>query len=331
MWEWLLQTADREDAYLLTGISEAVCGQKFYLTAADWVAARWQTLREAVSGPVEFEGEQWFLEQLGSRPKLYICGGGHVSMPIIGLARTLGFWVTVLEDRPYFADRARAAGADAVICEDFTVALRQIEGDADSYFVIVTRGHRFDQVCLREILAKPSAYVGMMGSKRRVAIVKQELAAEFAAERVAAVHAPIGLAIHAETPEEIAVSIMAELIAVKNSRFRTEGFTEEVREALLKNEAKVLATIISRRGSAPRAIGTKMVVFADGSIRGTVGGGCAEAEVIREARMMLLRGDAPKLFRVDMTADQAEEEGMVCGGVIEVLAEVVPEMEKWKK
>lgn len=324
MWEWLRQGTDGETVHLLSGISEAVLGQKQLIKAENWKQERWRDLHEATSGPIEFEGERWFLEHLGSQPKLFICGGGHVSMPIIDLARNLGFWVTVLEDRPFFADRARAAGADEVICEDFTTALKQIGGDADSYFVIVTRGHRYDQVCLREILAKPSAYVGMMGSKRRAAIVKQELAEDFAPDRVAAVHAPIGLAIHAETPEEIAVSIMAELISIKNSRFRTEGFTPEVREGLLKAEPKVLATIISRRGSAPRAIGTKMVVFADGSICGTVGGGCAEAEVIREARMMLLRDDQPKLFRVDMTADQAEEEGMVCGGVIEVLVEVVP-------
>ncbi|MDD7267422.1 MAG: XdhC/CoxI family protein [Lachnospiraceae bacterium] len=325
MWNWIKHTEEDRTAHLLSGLSEPVLGEKLYLNAEEWQQERWRILHQAPSGRLTFEQEEWFLEHLSGQPKLYICGGGHVSLPIIGLARKLGFYVTVFEDRPFFADQARLAGADRVVCDDFAKSLSAVSGDADSYFVIITRGHRYDQVCLRKILPLEKAYVGMMGSRRRVAIVKQELLADFSAERVDSLRAPIGLSIGAETPEEIAVSIMAEVISVKNSLFRTEGFTTEILEALACPGAKALATIIGRKGSAPRAVGTKMVVFADGGIKGTVGGGCAEAEVIRAAREQLLRGGGPQIYHVDMTADQAEEEGMVCGGTIDVLVEPVPE------
>ena len=89
-----------------------------------------------------------FRERVRRAPKLVICGAGHVSMPIIRLGKMLGFTVTVLEDRPKFADNARAAGADHVLCETFREGLSQIKGDSDTWFVIVTRGHRYDSECL---------------------------------------------------------------------------------------------------------------------------------------------------------------------------------------
>lgn len=88
---------------------------------------------------------------------LVICGGGHVSIPMITIGKILGFYVSVLEDRPLFANHARRAGADQVICDTFYEALQQIEGSADTYFVVVTRGHRYDTECLRSILKKENA------------------------------------------------------------------------------------------------------------------------------------------------------------------------------
>ena len=160
--------------------------------------------------------ERIFQERISRPAKLVICGAGHVSMPIIRMGEMLGFHVTVVEDRPKFADDARRAEADQVYCEPFEDGLAKIKGDTDTWFVIVTRGHRYDTDCLRTILGKPRAYVGMMGSKRRTAIVKDQLEAEgFEREVLEAVHTPIGLKIAAETPEEIAVSIMAEIIQIK--------------------------------------------------------------------------------------------------------------------
>lgn len=269
-----------------------------------------------------------YRERIGRTPKMIICGAGHVSMPIICMGKMLGFMVTVIEDRPKFADHARAAGTDQVLCEPFADGLSKIRGDSDSWFIIVTRGHRYDTECLEAILQKPYAYVGMMGSRRRVAIVKDQLEAKgICREALDGVHTPIGLKIGAETPEEIAVSVMAEIIQVKNAGSGKGGYSPELLNAVLNpddSREKVLATIISRKGSAPRSVGTKMLIRADGTTVDTIGGGCIESEVIRKALLMMRAEDEGfRLCTVDMTADAAEDEGMVCGGVVEVMLEKV--------
>ena len=269
-----------------------------------------------------------YRERIGRTPKMVICGAGHVSMPIIRMGKMLGFTVTVIEDRPQFADHARAAGADQVLCEPFADGLSKIRGDSDSWFIVVTRGHRYDTECLEAILQKPYAYVGMMGSRRRVAIVKDQLVAKgVCREALDGVHTPIGLKIGAETPEEIAVSVMAEIIQVKNAGSAKGGYSPELLDAVLNPEdsrEKVLATIITRKGSAPRSVGTKMLIRADGTTVDTIGGGCIESEVIRKALLMMrAENEGFRLCTVDMTADAAEDEGMVCGGVVEVMLEKV--------
>ena len=272
------------------------------------------------SGIVKLDGIRVFAELFGGTARLVICGAGHVSMPIIQLGKSLGFHITVLEDRPSFADHARRAGADTVICDTFENGLLQVEGSSSAYFVIVTRGHRYDTLCLKSIIEKKNAYIGMMGSHRRVAMVKAQLEeGGISGEMLDAVHAPIGLAIGAETPEEIAVSIMAEIIQCKNQKKHTEGYRDEILDALnFKNAGinqVILAEIMERKGSAPRNIGTKMVIGQDGSLTGTIGGGCMEAEVIQAARQMLANDASDyQIKEVDMTAASAEEEGMVCGG-----------------
>ena len=146
------------------------------------------------------------------------------------------------------------------------------------------------------------------------------------------VYTPIGLNIGGETPEEIAVSVIAEIIEVKNKKQKQYGFSEDILDAVtgehhheaLMEKKKILSTIISRKGSAPRDVGTKMLVLEDGSCIDTIGGGCVEADVIRKCRELLLT-DTPQaqVMHVDLTAEEAEEEGMVCGGVLEVLLERV--------
>ncbi len=281
------------------------------------------------TGCFEVAGERLFVEKIGRRPKLVVCGGGHVAVAVIRMAVMIGMEVTVLEDRPLFADHARAAGADRVICDSYEQGLARIPADTDTYYVIVTRGHRYDQICVEQISHMPHAYIGMMGSRRRVAVVKKEAVEHGAdSEVIATLHAPIGLDIHAETPEEIAVSIMAEIIAEKGKKNVGAGFPEEILQAVKEPEnaslKKVLATIVSRKGSAPRAVGTKMLILQDGRLVGTIGGGCLEAKVITRARELMAQPDTSAvLFEADLTADAAEEEGMVCGGVLEVFLEEI--------
>ena len=159
--------------------------------------------------------------------------------------------------------------------------------------MIVTRGHRYDTECLECILRKRHAYVGMMGSRRRVAIVKDQLHQKgVSRELLDSVHTPIGLKIGAETPEEIAVSIMAEIIQVKNSRDNSGGYSEEMLRGLMSEDGrkKTVATIVSRKGSAPRGIGTKMLIYEDGMTVDTIGGGCVESEIIQKALLMMRTG-----------------------------------------
>lgn len=280
------------------------------------------------SGIYEIEGQKFFIEHLKRQAHLVICGGGHVSQQVIELAGKVGFHVTVLEDRPYFADRAREAGADLVLCDAFEKSLQGIAGTPDTYFLVVTRGHRFDRACLEQILKKPYAYVGMMASRGRSALLKKQMAEDgFDRKALDEMHTPVGLSIHAETPEEIAVSIVAELIQIKNQTKKTAGYDPLLMEYLTgvrePEQPKVLATIMARRGSAPRSVGTKMLVLGDGRIIGTIGGGCVESEVQHQCLRLLREGkETARMIRADMTAAQAEDEGMVCGGTIDVFLEI---------
>lgn len=283
-----------------------------------------ETVKDAAPA-VDESSAPVFRERIGRTPRLIICGGGHVSMPVIRIGKMLGFTVTVLEDRPKFTDNARVAGADTVICEPFEEALEGVRGDSDSWFVIVTRGHRYDTICLESILKKTCAYVGMMGSRRRVAIVKDQLAAKgISRELLDSVHTPIGLKIGAETPEEIAVSIVAEIIRVKHSGVKCGSYPKALLSAILADDGrqKVLATIISRKGSAPRGTGTKMLIFEDGATVDTIGGGCVESEIVQKALLMMRTGEKGfQICEADLTMEAAEDEGMVCGGIVEVMLE----------
>lgn len=280
------------------------------------------------------DGERVFAELLGNEKKMVICGAGHVSMPVIDIAKMMGFRVTAIDDRQQFVQNALDHGADEGICSGFEEALAGIPGDPDTFFIIVTRGHMSDSECLLNIVNKPHAYVGMIGSRRKVGLVKQMLADNgIPQDVIESVHTPIGLDIGAETPEEIAVAILAEIIEVKNRTRKGAGIPADIMKALLSEErgTAILATIVSKQGSSPRAAGTRMLVEEGGAITGTIGGGCAEATVMIYANEVLesLKGKekheavSPVIMHVDMTGKDVAESGMICGGAIEVLLEVV--------
>ena len=278
----------------------------------------------------EIAGERVYAELLVNEKKLVICGAGHVSMPVIQIAKMMGFRVTAIDDRMQFVQNALDHGADEGICSGFEEALADIPGDPDTFFIIVTRGHLSDSECLLSIVKKPYAYIGMIGSRRKVGMVKQLLADNGIPQDVIdSVHTPIGLDIGAETPEEIAVAIMAEIIEVKNRTRKSDGIPADIIKALMSDERgpAVLATIVSKKGSSPRSAGSRMLISEDGGIIGTIGGGQAEARVIERASEMLAANknepQRPVMVYVDMTGQQVLDEGMICGGAIEVLLETV--------
>jgi len=156
-----------------------------------------------------------FVEPILPQPRLYLFGGGHVSAAVARVAHLAGFWVGVVDDRSSFANAERFP-MSSEIHTSYEEAFAKIHPTASTYLVIVTRGHKDDMRVLEWAVGTDARYIGMIGSKRKVLSVYQALEKQgIAAEKFARVHAPVGLEIGALTPEEIAVSIAAELIAIR--------------------------------------------------------------------------------------------------------------------
>ncbi len=158
-----------------------------------------------------------YFEPYPPRPHLFIIGGGHVGKALHDLAAPLPiFQLTVVDDRPDYASRKRFPGTETVCC-DYAETFDRVHIDPGSFIVIVTRGHRADRICLERAVETDARYIGMIGSKRKVLMTYKNLIDQgVSRERLARIHAPVGLDLSAAGAPEIAVSILAELIAVKN-------------------------------------------------------------------------------------------------------------------
>jgi xanthine dehydrogenase accessory factor len=158
-----------------------------------------------------------FFEVLPAPPKLIVVGAGHIAVPLAKFAKLLDFHVTVLDDRILFANRERFPGADDIRVGDMAAELKGLPLTPSTYIVLITRGHKYDDPCLREIIHSQAKYIGMIGSRRRIKALFEKFRNEekIAEEILQRVYAPIGLDIATETPEEIALSIMAEIVKVR--------------------------------------------------------------------------------------------------------------------
>lgn len=175
-------------------------------------------LFSAAEGEVEF-----FLDPLSAPDPLIVAGAGHIAVPLVSMAAQAGFRVIVLDDRPGFAAPERFPLAFRTVEAPFSEGLESLPFTERTFAVLITRGHRHDRECLETVIRKPTAYIGMIGSRRRVKNVFTSLIEiGVPAEKLDKVHSPIGLDIGAETPAEIAVSIVAELVAVRQ-RGRSEA------------------------------------------------------------------------------------------------------------
>lgn len=294
-----------------------------------------RVLRETGAGRAseitkEIDGER-YVRRFIPEERLILLGGGHIAVPLCKMASMLDFAVTVADDRPSFANSARFPDAAQVICESFAKAIEDLQIRPSDYVCVITRGHRWDGECLRQILrGEYPSYLGMIGSRRRVTGLLGLLREEgYDADKLAAIHTPIGLKIGAETPAEIAISICAELVQHRRSHpaeedeavlERTDTDFELLRFIAEGKAPAALMTVISTMGSTPAESGAIMVMDALGKTIGTIGGGCGEAEVMTAARRLIGSGQK-RIVEVDMTNDIAEEEGMVCGGKMRVLVE----------
>jgi xanthine dehydrogenase accessory factor len=273
--------------------------------------------------------EQVVIEPFFQRERLIIFGGGHIAVPLCHMAAMAGFGVTVVDDRPSFANTARFPSAEKVICNAFSKAFAALKIGPNDFLVIITRGHQYDALCLKEILSREETiYTGMIGSRRRVATVFEGLKKEgFDSARIQRICAPIGLAIGAVTPGEISVSILSELIQRKRkdpvNAFlvnRSDMESDMIPFLATVETPSALVTVIETTGSAPRGAGAKMLVGEIGILRGSIGGGCAESEIMHAARAIIGTGQW-KIADVHLTEEDAEREGMVCGGTMKLLIE----------
>ncbi|HLA75973.1 MAG TPA: XdhC/CoxI family protein [Vicinamibacteria bacterium] len=159
---------------------------------------------------------QVFIEPLEGTPTLCLFGAGHVAQPLAHMAKAAGFRVEVADDRIKFANRERFPEADLLIVEEFGAAARQMTLGPNSYAVVVTRGHGGDTDALQAVLGRGLRYVGLLGSKPKLVHIAAALEERgLSAERLSEIRCPLGLEIGAESPEEIAISILAEMIAVR--------------------------------------------------------------------------------------------------------------------
>ena len=160
------------------------------------------------------------VEDIKTKDRAYIFGGGHVAKALDPVLRHVDFDTYIIDDRAEYANRERfPEAAETIVCSDFDHCFDEIEPDENSYIIIVTRGHKGDLTVLRQALQKPYAYLGMIGSRRKNGLLFDQLRSEGVSEETLnQIHAPIGLEIGSETPEEIGVSIAAEMIQVRAGR-----------------------------------------------------------------------------------------------------------------
>ena len=166
----------------------------------------------------EGEDELVFLEQVVPPPKLVIAGAGHIGKALAHLGNLLDFEVTVIDDREEYASYANIPDADHLVVGNIGRAMGQVMKTPDTYIVILTRGHKDDAEALRACIGQDVAYIGMIGSARKIALMREKFITERWAivEQWEKIHTPVGLSIHSKTIQEIAVSIAAQLIQVKN-------------------------------------------------------------------------------------------------------------------
>ena len=157
-----------------------------------------------------------FFEVMPAPAKLIVVGAGHIAVPLVRIAKVLEFHVTVIDDRLLYANRERFPDADDILVGDMAQMLKEMTLTPSCYIVLITRGHAYDEPCLRQIIHSQAKYIGMIGSRRRIKACFQRFRDEekVAEEVIDRVYAPIGLDIATETPAEIALSILGEVIKV---------------------------------------------------------------------------------------------------------------------
>ncbi len=162
------------------------------------------------------EGARLYLETFTTPATLVIAGGGHVGKALYTVARFAGFKVIIVDDRPLYANKERFPDADGIVVDEFDAGLRGLDMGPNYYVIVATRGHKLDDIALSEAAKSRAGYVGLLGSRRKAVMIYRDLFRQgIPEERIAEIRAPVGLNLGGRTPEEIAISIVSEMLAVR--------------------------------------------------------------------------------------------------------------------
>ncbi|MFT9845971.1 XdhC family protein [Aneurinibacillus sp. REN35] len=275
------------------------------------------------------------IEPFEAKPTLVIMGSGHIAEYIAALGSLLSYEIVIVDDRSEYANSRTFPYAKRIHCGSFADILPQVALHSRSFAILVTRGHQTDAVCLEHLLTCNIPYIGMVGSRRKIRSIFSLLRDRgIEPEAHPNIHAPVGLDIHSETPQEIALSILAEIQLVraggsgrplsvlhKQENIHPHGkqrgevdvsVWERLAYAREQQESCALVTIIGSSGHVPRGVGSRMLVWESGKTYGTIGGGRRESEIIEAARHALYTG-TPVRQEVDFSGSYNSFQP-VCGG-----------------
>lgn len=330
--EKVSKSSENGSFYIITVLNGQNAGKKAVVpadgkwdgTSPYWTGVVTCDMLEGCPCLLEMGQTKVFAEKILEEQELVICGAGHVSLEIAALADYMGYPYTVLDDREEFLQEERFPNARRRVCGEFREGLDALNYSPNAYYIIVTRGHMADLVCLEEVLSRPFGYVGMIGSRAKVKKAMEMMRETgFSEELLSRVHTPIGLPIGGQTPKEIALSIMAEIVQVKNKEQSSSYFDAEMTEQLKSGKPMAMAVIIDKKGSAPRGVGSRMLVGESGLLSGTIGGGLIEYQVLSDIRELIgTSGCIIKNYQLNET--DAASLGMWCGGELEVMLEGIP-------
>lgn len=195
-----------------------------------------------VKSLVTQDGAEVFLEGYTNPAAVIIAGGGHIGKSLAPIVKMMGLRLHIVDDRPEFANKERFPEADSVVVADYAEGLEQLDIRPNSAVIVATRGHREDDRALEAAARSPAGYVGLVGSRRKTILIHEELLKNgVPLERLKALHAPIGLDIGAKTPEEIALSIVAEIVAFREGR---SGKTMTMERRYLQKVAKKVGVLV---------------------------------------------------------------------------------------
>lgn len=269
-------------------------------------------------------------EPVSQGPRVFLMGAGSVSQALSRILAVLKYHTEVVDEREGFAQKSLFPPPVRVHCRQCAGLLDALDVGGRTFVVIATHSHAIDYECLVKAIGKRAGYVGMLGSRRKIQSFLARLKEEGITQAgLSQVHAPVGVDIGARRPEEIAVSIAAEIVCVNNRSGGESLDPQWLKQVTQVREPAVIATLFDTQGETPRQRGARLMVTASGKVTGSIGGGAGEAAVLEAAGEVAVSG-LPRLLTVDLLVSTPGREETEAYGTIRVLLEFVspngPEM-----